>query len=451
MNDLDQLLHGARDAIAEATGPLDERALSRVRGTVRRARIRRHTVEGVGAAACVGALGVGAWFAAGTSDPVPVPPARTGTPTSGPTPTPTSTPTPTPAATPSGPVERAARIDDATVRERLLAPRTGETWTDPVEDDEAAARLLDASSRDAWTVYRVGTRGAATLFAAFDDATVARDTPLDQPAVLFEVDDAGARLVTCPSARTGDLCVDDGNGVPLGLAADVTLDEDTFYDTLTLPARIAAGGTWTFRTDASRADTFTGAYGVPWGPDEAQSHRVLVDLGPLALVLRDEATEGVPGLTSSTYAVRLPFGAYVPLTQEDLPNAAFDTITWDDGTPRTDEVGPGTVAPGAFVCLDAQVSTEAQHDPAQWREAGTTAEGERVVVPVAGGNAVSRAVRAFQEDQSFGFDESVDPGYRYPDDGSFLDAHALWAVQAPDGAWHLHLRQDAASVVYECV
>ncbi|AEI10894.1 hypothetical protein [Cellulomonas gilvus] len=453
MNDLDQLLTGARDAIADATGPLDERTLSRVRGTVRRARIQRHAVTSVGAAACAGVLGTGVWYGIGQLEPTPTPPAHSPSQTL-PSPAPSSDPT-TPAA-PVTPAERAKSIDDATVIERLSAPRTGETWTAPVLDDAVASSLLPADRLDTWSVYRVGERGGATLYLATEDVTTAIETPtfLRAGALMYEVDDDGARLVTCPSARTGDPCVDAATDV----AAGVTVDEDTFYDTLTLPSSVDLGEGWKVSTDATRESDWFSPYGVPVGLTE-QPVASIATVGSLtfagAPVAAPGATGLVEGLSSAAYAWRLPFGSYVQLDSQDVPGTSFDDITWDDGVSRTDEWRTWTAGAGALSCMDAQFSLEDSHDPADWRRVGTTADGLPVMAPVAGGNDLSRTVRQHMLDKSWTMNEGsevhgLDAGYPYATDDAFLEAQALIAVQAPDGTWHVRLRADALNVVFEC-
>ncbi|GEL95723.1 hypothetical protein [Cellulomonas composti] len=452
---LDELLSRAYDELTGGTDAIDERALTRVRGVTRRARLRRHAVTSVGAVAAVGVLGVGAAYALGRGDAAPVPPA-TQTPTTAPSSDPTPTPTPAPslAPTPQGPVERAAEIDDASVLARLAAPRTGETWHDPVRDDTARAALL-APGTSGWTVYAVGARGAASVYLVVEDATAHGSTApfLYRGALLVERDEDGARAVRCPSARTGDPCVTpDELGV---LADDVEPDDATFYDSLTLPATIDAGPGWSFRTASTRELPYAPAYGLPLQFGQPDATWDVVDLGPLALVLTDEtpdAVEGVEpveGLRSHRYAVRLPFGTLVVLEGADQPNAAFDAITWDDGVLRADDQRPYSAAPGAFTCDSLQLSTQADFDAGTWRAAGTTAEGQQVYLPVAGGNDVSRAVREYQSSLSWG--EDLGGGsYRYPTDEDFLAANALWALQGPDGTWQLRLRYDAQSAVFEC-
>ena len=457
MNDLDQLLHGARDEIADATGPIDERDLLRVRGTVRRARIQRHTFESVGAAACAGVLGVGAWAALGQGGGDPTNPA-----TSSPDPAPTGSSSSTPSQAPTRPAavetfERADDIDDATVVARLSEPRTGEAWAEPVRDDEAEQALVSPDLRDLTTVYRVGTRGDATIYVAIDDATAALENPsfLRTGAVLYEIDDDGPRLISCPSARAGDACQDP---TVLVEGTRVEVDTDTFYDTTTLPAQVELAGGWTVSTAATRASGQLTTAGVPLGFGRAPISD-LADLGALSFVVAPTVADDavtVDGLTSGTYAWRMPFGTYVTLDPKDVPGASFDDITWTDGKQRTSEWRSATLAPGSPQCLDAQTSIEAQHNPAQWRQAGTTADGLPVMVPVAGGTDLSRAVRQFLETSSGTMLDGgewvtgAEAGYPYLTDDEFLAANSLLAVQAPDGSWHLRLRADAADVVYEC-
>jgi len=470
MNDLGELLHSARDAIAHASGPIPERDLQHVHAVVRRARIQRHTVESFGAAAFAGVIGVGAWTAYGHGSREPVTPASTSptsSPTSEPTPTPTPTPTPAPTPTSEGPVVRAAEIDDATLLQRLSAPRTGEKWTDPVRDDAAKQVLVAPVRRDVTTVYRVGTRGDATIYLAVDDATsnLEASSLFRVGAALYEIDAAGARLIACPSARTGDACLD-SQWLVSGTA--VAADEQTFYDSVTVPGSVQLAGGWTVSTvETRRSDNFV-ASGVPLRFGEAPVAE-LGDFGPLSFVVAPVAAGSyltADWLASGQYAWRLPFGTYVVLAPEDVPGSAFDDITWDDGQVRTTgETNTGstaTVAPGVSNCWYGQTSIEQTHNPAEWRHGGTTADGLAVMIPRQGGTSLSSAIRQALEDHSStilegdlpagddGYRTGAAAGYPFPTDADFLSANALLAIQAPDGSWHLRLRADATNVVYEC-
>lgn len=444
MNDLDQLLHGASDAIADATGPLDERTLTRVRGTVRRARIRRHTAETLGTAACVGVLGAGAWYVAGQDAPDPAPPAHTGTPAPTTAPSPTSTPAPTPEATPTGPVERAAVLDDADVLAHLAAPRTGERWTTPVRDDEVRDSLLTEAAQVDWTVYRVGERGEATLYLGVGYGYVA--------SLLFEVDEDGARAVLCPSARTGDACVPEHARADV-VAEAVELDQDTFYDTLTLPERIPAGNGWTFATAETRSAEHVAPYGISEDFGDDHGARTVVDLGRSALVQSDEHRDGAAGLSSHRYLVRLPFGGYRTLEPVDQGDGDFDQIVWDDGVERRANPA-GSRAPAAHTCHAEQFSTVGSDLVETWVEAGTTPGGHRVLIPAGSDDELAHAIWQHQFSTSYDYeveDEDPDYGYELRTIDAFLEAHALWGVPGPDGEWQLRLRSDASAFVYDCL
>ncbi len=458
---LDQLLTGARDEIAQATAPIDDRTLTRVRGTVRRARIQRHTFESVGAAACAGVLGLGAW-ALSSPDGDPVDPATRSSipePSSAPTTEPTTAPTSAPTtAVDDGPVARAAEVDDATVLARLSAPRTGERWFDEALDASDALDALftpaELANGPEYHLYLVGDREASAIYAlAFppvNDDVVQWGSRVE----LYEIDEDGPRAILCPSARTGDACAKDFS------SSKAVADDDTFYDTLTLPASIEVGDGWALSTETVRGDV-TRVAGLPASlADANEKLEELTSLGSLTVVRR-ELPSSVDGLRSYGYAVLTPFGTILPIADADVPGLDYLGITWDDGVDRSTQVADGdwaryAQAAGAGTCTTAQFSVESTHVPAQWRTAGVTADGRDVVVPV-NGNPIAAAVHAWQLEHSGTIDtdtgqtlSGLDAGYRYATVGEFLDAQSLYGVEGPDGEWHLHLRPEATNVVWEC-
>jgi hypothetical protein len=175
-------------------------------------------------------------------------------------------------------------------------------------------------------------------------------------------------------------------------------------------------------------------------------------------------TSGIAGLTNIIYGITTPIG-FLRLHVDDLPAASYERIRWDDGVERKHTATPGvewdetlrSTAPGAGGCGWETFSIETTHDASRWRPAGTTPDGLRVHVPVDGGNALAKQVRALQEEGSWayadgdpGYIQGAAAGYLYPSDEAFLTANALYAVQRPDGEWILGLRSDAGSVVGEC-
>lgn len=442
-DDLHALLARAAGEIESAAPALDGGRLSVVRSAARRRRIARRTTESFAGVAAVAAVGVGVWF--GAVDRAPVEPVVT--PTVTPTPSVTPTPTPTSTPTPTGPPARAESIDDATVVARLSAPRTGEVWETPTPAPEMASTLL---AQD-WTddVLRVGTRGDAVIYAAFASEGFL-DLSVD---ALVEVDEHGARLIACPSARTGDPCAPESSQ----LAPTVARDEATFYDSLTLPHEIDLGGGYVVTTTRTTSGPhFRDVYGVQ-GEGTLPS-RSLVPLGSLALVT-DEFESYGPQVTSFRYAVRTPFGSLVVLASEDLPGGHFTSIRWNPGFAPEPSAGEGetSISPGVNGCYGARFSRDDEHVDAQWQVAGATAEGRPVYVPVAGGNPIASTVRAWQEENSWRYPDDgsgvvtgVDAGYPFASDASFLSARALYAVEGPTGDWLLALRQSALSVIWEC-
>lgn len=452
-DDLHALLARASHEVEGVVPALDGDRLGLVRSAARRRRIVRRTAESFAGVGVVGVLGVGLWFGLGQQTPEPVVPVVT--PTLAPTLTPTPTPPPTPAA-PAGPPTRAESIDDATVLERLAQPRTGEVWQTPRPAPEVAPLLLPDGSQD--SVFLVGTRAAASIYIAVLPDFYGQGATVNG---LYEIDADGPRLIACPSARVGDPCVRQQS-----VEADgIVRDESTFYDTFTLPRAVDLGDGYivtTTRTHAAQqfpsvrygqADALVGG--------EVGDRRPLRELGALTLAVESFPSE-VPGLTSIRYVVVTPFGTSVNLVAADAPGGDFDAIRWDERrepTRRSDDRSLDARSPAEGACLLRTFAEEADHVAADWVQAGTTPDGRPVHVPVDGGNAMSRTVRAWQEsiswtpdqDDADGVVEGAGAGYQFPTDEGFLAAHALYAVQAPDDRWLLALRGDAVQAVWECV
>ncbi|KQT01351.1 hypothetical protein [Cellulomonas sp. Leaf395] len=455
-DELHALLARASNEIEVSAPALEGGRLGVVRSEVRRRRIVRRAAESFAGVGVVGVLGVGLWFGLDPWAPEPVAPVVT--PTIAPTPTPTTpTPTtPTRDAAPTGPVTREESIDDATVLARLGAPRTGEVWHAPtLVPDVPALRRVDGEPAPA---YLVGTRGEASIYLTAWE--LGDEWHVDG---LFEVGPQGARLIACPSARTADACADEVNYQP---PPGVVRDVDTFYDTLTLPATVDLGDGFTVTTTNTAQTPVLGfrLYGdaAPIVDGDVEQ-RVLRDLGPVAVVAQ-VAESPVTGLTNLTYGFTTPFGTFVRLDPSDVPGGEFAAISWDDGVVRTTEGSPpvSTVAPGSPACRWTSYSQESAHVPGDWRPAGTTPSGHRVYVPVAGGNSMSRELRAWHEENSstlapegvqgdeYGTVHGAAAGYPYTTDEAFLQANALFAMQGPAGEWLLGMRSDAANIVYEC-
>jgi hypothetical protein len=259
----------------------------------------------------------------------------------------------------------------------------------------------------------------------------------------------------CPSARTGDACVTHQTPPP-----DVARDEATFYDTMTLPRSVDLAPGWRLTTTATTSRDFFGQLVLGDARDLyglEGTTQVVADLGA-AQVVQLTRDGQVSGLDDLRYAIRTPYGATVDLSANDSPSGEFGLIRWDDGVarPLPEGVHVQSTAPSSGACFSGTFSVEDRHVPGDWRPAGTTPGGHRVYVPLAGGNAVSRAVRAWQAESSFGFDEAAQdvvygPAvYGYSTDEQFLADNALYAIQGPAGEWQLRLRVDAVQTVYEC-
>lgn len=447
--DLRSLLAQAEDDLTQSIGTPGGPVTERLRTAVARRRRVRHLREAAGAFAVLAAVAGAASWAAADAGPVPpvVSPAS-------PAPTATASPSVSPSAsasatsTPLGPVVREADVDDVTVLARQAAPRTGEVWTTPVTAPEMQAVLATDGSD---TVWRVGRRGAGTIYVV----TLPPVLEIEGARVsgLYEVDSAGVRAVVCPSARAGDPCTDPE------LPPGAVRDQETFYDTMTLPRAVELEAGWDLTTTAT-----TGTPRYPrlllgsFGPvDEDETTTVVADLGATEVVEISGPGE-VEGLSDARYAIRTPYGATLDVSADDVPGGEFSRIRWDDGVARAvpPTLPEQSSAPSSGACFAGTFSVEASHEPADWRAAGSTPGGNRVYVPVPGGNAVSRAVRAWHAQSSSALDEETGElvqgpeSYRYGTDEQFLADNALYAVQGPDGEWQLRLRADAVQAVYEC-
>ena len=462
-DDLTSRLLGAAEELERSVPAADPVFAGGVRAAIARRRTVRHVREVASGLVIATVIGVGAWAATGPDAP-PTPPVTTPSPTV--TPEPDRSPSPTPSPTPSslppvvdaGPPVREDDVDDAPVLARLREPRTGEVWITP----EPAPDMEAVLSPEEWgTVWHVGRRGDSDIYAVMDVSWVPNGG-----AVLFgvpvlglvEVDSSGARLIACPSARATDPCA------ARTVEVDVPRDETTFYDTMTLPRSIDLAAGWTLTTSHTTSSTYypdrvLGDGGALYGL--AGDAEVVADLGGLQ-VLELVKDGDVPGLADHRYAIRMPLGTTLALSADDAPSGEFRAIRWDDGVPRPladlYEEAQQSTAPGSGGCFGGTFSVADGFVASDWRAVGTTPGGHRVYVPVEGGNAVSRAVRAWQEQASGTIDETTNEwvtgaaaGYRYPTDEGFLEANALYAVEGPTGEWQLRLRIDALQTIWECV
>lgn len=448
-SELDALLARAAGEIEGSTSPLGGTALAQVRRRVHRRRVVRHVGESVAGVAAAGVVGTAVWLG---SDRAPTPPASPAPTVTSPAPTADPTPDRTPTA-PAGPVERAAKLSDADVLAHLANPRTGETWHTPEQAPADVTALLGSIS-GLNTVLSVGQRGDATIYAVVlgdrQSADITADPAFAASVLLFEVDGDGARMILCPSARTGDRCQSgDTYGVPEG----VELDEDTFYDSLTLPSAITVGD-WTASTKATRDEAFGTVYGDGAAMVGATVQTSAVaELGASALV--EIRTPGALGTTNVAYAVASPFGSLRVLAERDLPGGDFADITWSDGVKAPDDDVLAR-SPGAPRCTSATVFGLVDSlDASAWTAGGTTSDGATVYLPTGAGLTFAKQVRDHQEKQSGtiadgGAEVTGADAYGISEQ-AFLAGHGVYAVDGPDGQRLVALRSDMAQVVFECV
>ncbi|UZN02108.1 hypothetical protein [Cellulomonas sp. S1-8] len=456
--DLEDLMARAAVDVEASVAPVPTETLSRLRGVVRRRRLRRHAVESVGALAVVGAVAVAAVLG-GQHDPLPAvdpTPAPTVSVTPSPTPSPTSTPSPSPGVEAAGPVVREAEIADATVLARLSAPRTGEVWTTPQRVDPLlAARPREAA--DDW--YLVGHRGAADIYATTGSTASLTEGEIflyRLHVALYEHEAGVLRRIVCPSARTGDACS------PRAPDPAVEDDSATFYDTLTPPRTVRLPGGYTVRTGATWTTDGEPMGDMGWvvlGHDV----RLLADLGGgLQVVERTVPAdpEAPEGLRTVQFALRLPYGALVDLAQADVPGGDSATITWDDGVSRADDSpwDSRTAPPGGRSCGSGMFSAQtAGFDPSAWTPAGRTSDGRTVYTPAPGRLELATVVFDWQEKNSRTLNpddalNGLEGADAYPFDSveQLVAERALFALQGPGDEWLLGLRNDAMNTVFEC-
>lgn len=131
-----------------------------------------------------------------------------GTPDALPSVTPSPASTPTAVASPSAPPHQIVSGVDVAVLERLESPTTGETWHEPREIENLGLfTYSDSGVEDTYRYFEVGNLGSARLIVA---TTEYFEVFTGGYAVyaMFAVTDGGAAMITCPSARGGDSCLD---------------------------------------------------------------------------------------------------------------------------------------------------------------------------------------------------------------------------------------------------
>ncbi len=379
-----------------------------------------------------------------------------------------SAPTASASVTPEPPHEIVSG-DDVAILARLESPTTGETWHSPVAiDNLGLLSYPDFGIEDDYQYYEVGARGAATIVVAvpayFDLYTAGFPV-----YAMFEIDDAGARMITCPSARVLDTCLDWSSDWEM---PGRSLDNTTRYDSLTYPVEVQPVAGWVLKTArlagsdwASSTHAFGDANGFPGitlSPDEADylgrsDRHDIVALGASTLVeYRGEAD--VPGLVDSRFGIETPYGAFIPsesaFTGEWYGEGA---VTWDDGVDTFSHPSPwdGTdmewpVVSASLACFGPDETLATTFNPSQWEQAGTHRLGGDVYLPVAGGNAVSAAVWQTMKDLSWGADIEPALAYPYATVDEFLDARSVFAWERPDGEWVIAMDGFAGQRVYEC-
>jgi hypothetical protein len=358
---------------------------------------------------------------------------------------------------------------DIAVLERLESPTTGESWHEPVPiDNLGLLAYADSGIEDTYNYFEVGSRGSATIVVAvpeyfdyyFGGFTI---------YAMFEIDGGEARMLTCPSARSGDSCLDWSTDWE---EPGRSLDPDTHYDSLTYPERIQplegweltpahlASSEWVDSTMAfGDANTFptvatTDEERAFLGRDERIE---IVALGD-STVVEFRAAGAVPGLTDSRFAMETPYGGVIP-SQSAFTSSYYGTgaVTWNDGTETFTHPGIWDDAPqtspvraAALACFGPDETLAADFDVDQWEVAGTHRLGFDVYLPVDADNELARSVWITMRDSSWG--EDIEPALAYPYEtlDEFLDARSVFAWERPDGEWVIAMDGFGGQRVYEC-
>ncbi len=360
----------------------------------------------------------------------------------------TTPPSPTSSAVPTttAPPAREAVIDDATVEARIVAPRTGETWTTPTRAPEMASVL--AEGLDGWVPYLVGHRGSAQIYVVVNEGLNGITE------MIAEVDASGAREIACPSARSSDACM------PSAGVRGVRLDTSTFYDSLTLPASIDLGAGGVLDTSSSRRSGYDASASFlvdavdPSLRPQGSAYLPVANIGGLRVVESTKlaASDGTHSdLDVRSYVLVSPIGLTYQIDGRSLPGADYESIRWDDGVTRTEDAqfGANSYGGGSVGCVVGQFSVQPDLDRAQWVRAGHTRDGAAVYVPTEV-NPLVHTIRAVQlgmaqtARQYGGYPgHGENRAYPFASDRAFRDAHALYAIAGPDGVWQIRLRGDA--------
>ena len=361
--------------------------------------------------------------------------------------------------------------DDVAILERLIAPTTGETWQTPVEIENLGLFAYPASEpTDNYRYFHIGNRGDARIIAVID--------PYFEPILgghstfaVVELEADSVRMITCPSTRAGDGCLDFSTD---WLTPARSIDSAIHYDSLTYPSYVEPVDGWVLRVaplkysdwpQASQA--FGDANDYP-GLGLSAEHRaqvgrdgertVLASLGDSALV-EWRRPAGVTPLIESHFVIETPYGGVIPSWKSFSAEwYGVGAVTWDDGTDTfthpatwTSDTFAHPVTSANLACALADESLASTFDESHWVKAGTHRQGVDVYLPLAEGNPIARDVYRAMSNGSWGAE--IDPALAYPYEtvDEFLDARSVFAWQRPDGEWIIALDSYATQRVYECV
>lgn len=360
--------------------------------------------------------------------------------------TPSALASPSAEPIPSGDSVDVPSLVSDTVAAGLTEPSTGERWhtrAPYLGEATLLAPSLDASTPS--TLFEIGTRGDSFIVAAVADQGQAY---VDGYGILgvFEVDpDGGARLIACPSVNASSACVDVST---LELGADVEVDTQTHYASLTYPELVTLPDGWSVRAAVPSASWNTGLptnyiYGA-FPADAVPDDSVVGTLGTSALIGLPRPSL-IPGTTTVDYQVRTPFGSLITHPWSPATSPAYDSVAFSDGSGIADIDGDGLAglqAP-APSCVVASRVTVPSAQVSSWQGIGVTADGAKVSMPSPSDPLAAQIYAAIR-------DANEDGDYVHATIEDFVATRSLLAIDLGAEAV-LAIHSDAAQHIYDCL
>ena len=421
MSELRDVLKAHDDSLAASIRVSAEFDAASARSGVRRRRTARAALTATASVAAAGALVAGGWWVY-ASQPNPVSPLVSPTAS-------LAAPSISPSASAhgrgvaAGPCPSRADSMSAAEADAVVAePLTGEVWlAEPVPTSPPATKEgTDAATwADASTWYKVGSRGDATILAAYS---------FMQGVQLIEVAPDGA-LTWIANPFPGD------QQSPADLVLDgVTKNTEQCYETLALPSEVAL-------IDGVVAPIAASSYGPAAAvlPDtRADSVSEVAKVGDMKLVrLTDEYPLGdhtdpsasLPSFLGMAFALQTPFGGFLQLEFNPLKGA-------EDVTGASALVDYYDTRCGEDPGFQARIDGNAPATDA-WSVIGTLNGRDLAVATSANPFAAERYAAYVNHFALIGDTTTVPVTY-----DQFLAAPGLVALRADDGGWWVQLNTE---------